>query len=187
MPPSSDTGNPDPSRASLASILILSSPFNMMKVSIFAFLIGLGIYQGFTWTRALDTGAGNGDSRNVFITFLVATGVCFGFFLLTFATKRAETLLQTDRTKGQSYGLNNLDTEHYIGTQERAEPVSDPEPPETSGNRSEHSRHGSDQVVAGALAAALDAALDAASQAHLQCATASRQVALEYARISGAV
>lgn len=183
MPPSSDTKKYEPSGASLSAILILSSPFNMMKVSIFALLVGLGIYQGFTWTRALDTSAGKGDSRSVFITFLVATGVCFGFFLLTSATKRAEALLRARRTKYQGYDLNDVLREDHTATQESPGPVNDPEPPYPPENSSVHSRHSSDKAVAGGLAAALDAA----SRAHLQCATANRQVALEYARISGTI
>ena len=71
----------------------------MMKASIFAFLIGLAIYQGFTWTRALDTSAGRGDSRNVFITFIIGTGACVLFYLLTFSLKLIESLLGIGRSK----------------------------------------------------------------------------------------
>lgn len=39
--------------ASLAGIFILSAPYTMMSYSIMAFIIGLAIYQGFVWTRAL--------------------------------------------------------------------------------------------------------------------------------------
>lgn len=91
-----DRTTPGPS---LAAILITSAPFNMMKASIFAFLIGLAIYQGFTWTRALDTSAGRGDSRNVFITFIIGTGACVLFYLLTFSLKIIESLLGIGRSK----------------------------------------------------------------------------------------
>lgn len=71
----------------------------MVKVAIFAFLIGLSVYQGFTWTRGLDASAGVGDSRNVFITFMAGMGLCFVFFLFTFAIKNIETLVRTGRTR----------------------------------------------------------------------------------------
>lgn len=74
-------------RAFLAAILIVSVQPTMMRTSIFAFLMGLFIYQGFTWTRALDTSAGRSGSRNVFIAFIVKTGTCGLFFLLAFSSK----------------------------------------------------------------------------------------------------
>ena len=83
----------------MAAILITSAPFNMMKASIFAFLLGLAIYQGFTWTRALDPNAGRGDSRNVFITFIVGTGACVLFYLNTFSLKTLEIFLRIGRSK----------------------------------------------------------------------------------------
>ena len=91
-----DRTTPGPS---LAAILITSAPFNMMKASIFAFLLGLAIYQGFTWTRALDTMAGRGDSQNVFITFIIGTGACVLFYLLTFSLKTLENLLRIGRSR----------------------------------------------------------------------------------------
>ena len=92
-----DRTTPGPS---LAAIIITSAPFNMMKASIFAFLLGLAIYQGFTWTRALDTMAGRGDSRDVFITFIIGTGACVLFYLLTFSLKFVENLLGIGRSRG---------------------------------------------------------------------------------------
>ena len=52
-----------------------------MSFSILAFIIGLAIYQAFTWTRALDTAAGQTNSRNVFIAYIVSTGVFQIFFM----------------------------------------------------------------------------------------------------------
>ena len=176
FPPSRQAEDPDPFRASLAAVLIVSAPFNMMKVSIFAFLIGLSIYQGFTWTRALDTSAGEGDSRNVFITLLVGTGIGFGFFFFTFATKSMENLLRTARTKDHSYDPVTVRPDKH----EDPGLVRSQQPPVLLGNPSIHPRHSVDGVVVGDLTAALDAA----SQAHLQCAEADRRVALEFAKIS---
>ena len=91
-----DRSTPGPS---LAAIFITSAPFNMMKASIFAFLLGLAIYQGFTWTRALDTSTGRGNSRDVFITFIIGTGACVLFYLLTFSLKTLENFLRIGRSQ----------------------------------------------------------------------------------------
>jgi len=74
----------------------------MVKVSIFSFLLGLAIYQGLVWMRSLDSMAGVGDSRKVFITFIIANGVCLLFSLLTFSTKKIENLLRIGRTSAES-------------------------------------------------------------------------------------
>ena len=99
LPPGKGQGDRSTPGASLAAILITSAPFNMMKASIFAFLLGLAIYQGFTWTRALDTSAGPGNSRDVFITFVIGTGACVLFYLLTFSLKTLEDLLRIGRSR----------------------------------------------------------------------------------------
>ena len=78
----------------------------MVKVSIFSFLIGLTIYQGYTWTRALDSDAGTGASRNVYITLMAGLGFCIIFFIIAFAAKNIETLMRTGRT--------NLDEEEEV-------------------------------------------------------------------------
>ena len=81
------------------AVFIISAPFTMVKVSIFSFLIGLTIYQGYTWTRALDSAAGIGASRDVFITLVVGLSFCIIFFIIAFAAKDIETLMRTGRTK----------------------------------------------------------------------------------------
>ena len=159
------------SRASLAAIFILSAPSTMMKASIFAFLIGLAIYQGFTWTRALDSSAGHDDSRDVFITFVVGTGACLFFFLLTFSSKIIETILQLGR--GDRHATNSV-------------PVNDSrqrQPMVTTVDHPMHSRQGVNAIMA---VGGLSTALEAAAQAHIRCAEADRIVALEYSRASQA-
>ena len=96
----------DTVKASLSAVLIVSAPFSMVKVSIFSFLAGLAIYQGFTWTRGLDTSAGPLDSRNVFNTFMITTGSCALFFLAVSLAKDVESLLQRRRTTTVSVGAN---------------------------------------------------------------------------------
>ena len=99
LPPPSGDGETDVRRASATAVLILSAPFTMVKVSIFSFLIGLTVYQGYTWTRALDSNAGIGASRDVFITLVVGSGFCIIFFMIAFAAKDIETLMRMGRTK----------------------------------------------------------------------------------------
>lgn len=99
LPPPSGDGETDVRRASLMAVLIVSAPFTMVKVSIFSFLIGLTIYQGYIWTRALDSAAGIGASRDVFITLVVGLGFCVIYFEIAFAAKDIETLMRTGRTK----------------------------------------------------------------------------------------
>jgi len=77
-------------RPSLAAVIIDSAPFTMVKVSIFAFLTGLTIYEGFTWTRALDTSAAPGDSKYAFVVYMIGTGICSVFFLYSFLVKAVE-------------------------------------------------------------------------------------------------
>ena len=81
------------------AVLIVSAPFTMVKVSIFSFLIGLTIYQGYTWTRALDSAAGIGASRDVFITLVVGLSFCIIFFEIAFGAKDIEMLVRTGRRK----------------------------------------------------------------------------------------
>jgi len=153
----------------------------MVKVAIFAFLIGLSVYQGFTWTRGLDASAGVGDSRNVFITFMAGMGLCFVFFLFTFAIKNIETLVRTGRTRwtipeeiisGQGDPIEH----EYRGA------LTDRTPAVSQANPASHPRLSADRISFSDLTAALDTV----AQAHIQCAEADRQVALKYARVSNA-
>lgn len=105
-----------------------------MTYSIFTFLLGLTIYHGFTWTRALDPSAGTYDSRNVFIALVVGAGFCQGFFTTASIAKVIETILLPSRLQSTASGTN------------RDEPLQ---------------RQGVDELVVGGLTAALQAAADA--------------------------
>lgn len=142
-----------------------------MKASIFAFLIGLAIYQGFTWKRALDSSAGHNDSRDVFITFMVDIGVCLFFFSLTFSSKIIENILQLDR--GNRYATN-------------AVPVNDSRQRQPMITTVDHPMHPRQGVNAIMTVRGLSTALEAAAQAHIRCAEADRIVTLEYSRASQA-
>ncbi|KAL8660723.1 MAG: hypothetical protein Q9202_006273 [Teloschistes flavicans] len=160
--------------ASLAAIFILSAPFDMMKASIFSFLISLAIYQGFTWTRALDTAAGPRDSRNVFIFFVVGTGVCGFFFSFTFLSKYAESLLRSDqRLKARS--SEPVDLSHVADNHQRR--YTEGQVIEPRHNR--YTRTSEDETMP---AEKLSAILEAAAQAHTHCAEANQTVALAFLR-----
>ena len=145
------------------AVFIMSAPFTMVKVSIFSFLIGLTIYQGYTWTRALDSTAGIGASRNVFIALVVGLGFCITFFIIAFATKDIETLIRTGRT-------DLLDEEEVEGVRADRET---PSSRATQGSSSQPNQNGASSVSSRALATALDAA----TKAHAECAAADRRVA----------
>ena len=148
------------------AVLIVSAPFTMVKVSIFSFLIGLLIYQGCTWTRALDSAAGIGASRNVFIALVVGVGFCMIFFIITFAAKDLETWMRTGRTR--------LDEEEEVGdVRADGETPFRILPQVTQGSSSQPHQGGASSVSSRALTAALDAA----ANAHTRCAEADALVA----------
>ena len=160
--------------ASLPATIILSAPFTMMEFSITTFLIGLAIYQGFVWTKGLDSQAGKQNSRSVFIFFTTGTGLCFVYFD-AFALKEFENLLLL-RNRHKHHEKTELTPlpggrrpMRSDGTLENS----------TTGheNSSPRPRHSADVATDG-----LAAALQAAAQAHLTCAEADRQVALQYAQ-----
>ena len=162
LPPPLGDDATDALRASLMAVLIVSAPFTMVKISIFSFLIGLVIYQGCTWTRALDSDAGIGASRNVFITLVVGVGFCMIFFIITFAAKDIETLMRTGTTK--------LDEEEEV----RGVRADGGTPFHTTQGPSSQPQHNRASSVS---SRALANALNAAAKAHAECAAADRRVA----------
>ena len=61
----------------VASIIIVSAPELLLSASLNSFLVGLGVYLGFIWTRNLDLLAGANDSRDVFIVYIVSIALCY--------------------------------------------------------------------------------------------------------------
>ncbi|KAL8726022.1 MAG: hypothetical protein Q9181_006196 [Wetmoreana brouardii] len=157
-PPDESEGSGSTPRVSLAAAFILSAPFNMMRASICSFLVGLAIYQGFTWTRSLDKNAGPEDSRNVFIAFMVGAGACVFFYMYSFSSKTYENKLRS----GFQLEILSRGGEREAGHAPNAQQHMDNDPAPVG----------------------LSAALEAAAQAHLQCAEAESRVALEYSRAS---
>ena len=68
---------------SLSSVLTVSAPGLLLSMSVLFLLLGFGIYLGFVWTRALDTESGTGDSRSVFIVYLVVLAVFYLMYSLS--------------------------------------------------------------------------------------------------------
>jgi len=61
---------------SISAVVTMAAPQALLSTSLFALLIALGVYLGFTWSRNLDPLAGIHDSRNVFIVYIAGLGVC---------------------------------------------------------------------------------------------------------------
>ena len=174
------------SKASLSAIFLLSAPYSMMSYAILAFIIGLAIYQGFTWTKALDTAAGDINSRNVFIAYIVSTGFCQVFFMSASFIKGIESWVDFGRLRvimpGSMEHHKNENDDTVARLEENAatgtasneatstqvpHPASQQQGPEIEGPY-------------GGLAAALEMA----AKAHILSAEADRRVASEYAKLS---
>ncbi|KAK3312334.1 hypothetical protein B0H66DRAFT_485609 [Apodospora peruviana] len=63
-----------------SSILTISAPIMLLSTSLNCFLGGFGVYLGLTWTKELDEDANSSDSRNVFLTYIIGLGVCYGIY-----------------------------------------------------------------------------------------------------------
>ncbi len=152
----------------------------MVKLSIISFLIGLAIYQGFVWTKDIDTTAAPGDSHDVFITFIVANGPCFLFFFFIFSFKSVEDLLRGARhIDDYTLNMDTTDSRDFDGSLP---------PSEAMGQRSmlfqAPSKIAALNSASQHTVGDLPAALEKAAQAHVQCAEADRLVAMEYAKLS---
>ena len=179
-------------QASLSGIFILSAPYTMMSYAILAFVTGLAIYQGFVWTRTLDTDAGKDNSRNVFIAYIVSTGFCELFFLSAGMIKAIESLLIRGRSRTKSRDLARDNRDFFDSHRKIDEPLQLDEYTSTtfgSNNAAASTRNvdaASQQQTPqindpfGGLAEALERA----AKAHILSAEADRRVASEYAKMS---
>lgn len=175
--------------ASISAIFILSAPYTMMSYAIFAFLLGLAIYQGFVWTRNLDADAGKLNSRHVFIAYIVSTGFCQMFFLSAGVIKAIEELLLHDVFKTKLLGsvMNNRDhiDRHRDGEgPAQLEAYASANYMTTSTTNAHPATQQHRAEVEGPYRG-LAAALEAAAKAHTLSAEADRRVATEYAKLSG--
>ena len=191
-----DTEESD-TQVSLAAVFIVADPFVMVEVSIFSFLLGLAIYQGFIWTRSLDQLATVGDSRSVFIMFIVTSGACLAFFTLVFSTKFIENLLGAGRRdtgrlasrlvdiSGASDGTtpnNDYGDPHELRNNQSSQPKvrAAMEAPSQAVNPGDPSKRGANQI---SNAADLVGVLQAAAESHAQCAEADRLIAANLAKL----
>lgn len=170
LPPGKEQHSKSTRKASLAAILIISAPYNLMELSIISLLTGLAVYQGFTWTRSLDTEAGHSDSRDVFITYLVGCGICVSSYFITRYFKTLEDhLFVRKNTVGSP---PSIAPGHIPGTSQNS-PATNQSVPSLPATQSKPDIGG------------LSAALEAASWAHTPCAEAESRVASQYASILG--
>ena len=145
--------------ASLPAMLVLSAPYTMMEYSIILLFVGLAIYQGFTWTRNLDTDAGQTGSRNIFIVFMV--GLVLGGFFFSSATtiKDLESKLLRKRRDDATISWPEMRANTF------------------SNDRQQHS-------LSGNSTSDLISALRSAAAAHTQSGEADKLVALAYSKLT---
>ena len=176
-------------KAALSAVFLLSAPYTMMSYSILAFVTGLAIYQGFTWTRNLDTAAGATNSRNVFIAYIVSTGYCQIFFLSVDAMKHIEDWINfgSIRVRPTVSPEEQLREPRRTGGQDQAgDPLrmEDHPVPDVTINSPSPSPTATESPVqtanAGIAVASLSAVLEAAARAHEASAEADRRVASAY-------
>ena len=168
---------PEARKAALSAVFILSAPYAMMSYSIFAFIIGIAIYQGFTSTHNLDTAAGSTNSRKIFIAFIVSTGYGYSFFFTAAIMKEIEGWIDfgTVRIRRRA----NRRHERLDAIQMDESPAADtelntPNPLPTAAGPQQQ------RTNADKAALNLAAVLEAAARAHEASAEADRRVASEY-------
>lgn len=67
---------------SVAAVLTISAPVALLSVAVYAFLIGLGIYQGFVWHYGLGDSSQEGNLA-VFIVFILSLSACHSLYMLS--------------------------------------------------------------------------------------------------------
>lgn len=175
-------------KASISAIFILSAPYTMMSYAIFAFNLGLAIYQGFVWTKNLDTDAGKINSRNIFIAYIVSTGFCQLFFSFAGVIKTIEDLLLQDRFRTRLLGSVKNTRDHVVRHRDGEAPPQSEE--DASANNaaapleSIQTASQSQNTADPSSSSGIVAALGAAAKAHILSAEADRRVASEYAKLS---
>ena len=185
-PEQMEQGGKKERKVSISAIFILSAPYTMMSYAINAFVLGLAIYQGFVWTRNLDTGAGKINSRNVFIAYIVSSGFCVVFFSFAAVIKLWENqLLLRNATKTKlsgsvRYPQTDGDPSSGPGMYQSATSAEKVAAPPQSIQTASQIQDTANESSSGGITAALEAA----AKAHILSAEADRQVAMEYARLA---
>lgn len=68
---------------SVAAVLTVSAPNALLSLAVHAFLVGLGIYLGFIWTKGLNLPSTVSDNRAVFITYIVSLFICYCIYAIS--------------------------------------------------------------------------------------------------------
>ena len=77
-------------RASFNAALMIRIPSLLLNWSVGAFLVGLGIYLGSSWTQRLDASQHQSSSLGVLITYIVVTGIGLLLFFVPMLLKYLE-------------------------------------------------------------------------------------------------
>ena len=182
---------------SLFSALILETPRSMINIALGSFLTGLAVYFGFLWTRDLDANAGPGDSRNVFIIFIVTVLCCIGMYSAPRGIKSNDEHVASVYSRIRStLDLMNIDVQNRARNESN-----DNSPPEAArglpsdGDAEVDSKNPSVEVLtpqvrgpppASPQNTVLTAALRRAMQAHQELSAAELALSKEYANILAA-
>ena len=182
---------------SLFSALILETPRSMINISLGSFLTGLAVYFGFLWTRDLDANAGSGDSRNVFIIFIVTVLCCIGMYSVPRGIKSNDEYVASVYSRIRStLDLMNINVQNQARNESN-----DDSPPEAArglppdGDAEVDSNNPSVEVLtpqvrgtppASPQNTVLTAALRRAMQAHQELSAAELALSKEYANILAA-
>jgi hypothetical protein len=78
----------------LGVVLLLSGAKMFFDTSLMLYIVGLGVYLGSVWQKAVDKSAGQTESRNIFILFVVFAGLYF------FLYQAMDRLTDTSRLQG---------------------------------------------------------------------------------------
>jgi len=130
--------DPNTEFPSVAAVLTVSAPTTLLSASVYAFLVGFGVYLAYAWTLDFDALATQDDSKAVFITYVVGVFVCFSVYGLSSAAVGANIdgeVWTRDRVGRNSDG-------NHASADPEAPPEAPPEaePPQT-GNLTDTNRN----------------------------------------------
>lgn len=115
-----------------AAVLTISAPNMLLSASLNSFLLGLGIYLAYVWTRNLDTAAGAIGSRAVFLTYIVSLTVCYGIYELSgLVVAGQDYTSKTHMPRRENMGPGDMPMRQLRPDEER--PESPPAPAEARG------------------------------------------------------
>ena len=183
-PEQTEQGGEKERKVSISAVFILSAPYTMMTYAINAFVVGLAIYQGFVWTRNLDTDAGKINSRNIFIAYIVSSGFGVIFFSFAGVIKYVEVLLLQKNSSKLSGSARYLQRDSEASPEPETYPSATSAEKVAAPSQSIHTASQTQDTAGEISSGGFVAALEAAAKAHILSAEADRQVAREYAKLA---